>query len=65
MTAKGFAMTERTASGRTRKSRSTRSSRKGRQESLLTHLGPMSWAFAMLMASVALAAAAVFTHRGL
>ena len=53
-------MTERTASGRTRR----RTSKKGREESLLTHLGPMSWAFAMLMASVALAAAAVFTHRG-
>ena len=57
-------MTERTASGKTRRSRrTTRTSKKGREESLLTHLGPMSWAFAMLMASVALAAAAVFTHR--
>ena len=57
-------MTERTASGRTRRTRrTTRTSKKGREESLLTHLGPMSWAFAMLMASVALAAAAVFTHR--
>ena len=57
-------MTERTASGRTRRIRISRASKKGREESLLTHLGPMSWAFAMLMASVALAAAAVFTHRG-
>jgi hypothetical protein len=56
-------MTERTASGRTRRSRTPRASKKKREESLLNHLGPMSWAFAMLMTSVALAAAAVFTHR--
>lgn len=64
MTAKGFAMTERTASGRSRRKSSTRR-RKTQGVSPLTHLGPLSWAFAMLMTSVALAAAAVFTHRGL
>jgi len=57
-------MTERTASGRTRRIRISRAAKKGRETSPLTHLGPMSWAFAMLMASVALAAAAVSTHRG-
>jgi len=59
-------MTERTASGRTRRRstvRVTKARKKG--ESPLTHLGPVTWAFAMLMASVALAAAAVFTHKAL
>ena len=60
-------MTERTASGRTRRHSTVRVSKKSRQrdESPRTHLGPVTWAFAMLMASVALAAAAVFTHRAL
>ena len=59
-------MTERTASGRTRRRSTVRvtKSRK-KDESPLTHLGPVTWAFAMLMASVALAAAAVFTHKAL
>jgi hypothetical protein len=59
-------MTERTASGRTRRRSPARAAKsRKRDESPLAHLGPVTWAFAMLMASVALAAAAVFTHKAL
>jgi hypothetical protein len=56
-------MTERTASGRTRRRPHARTPKKGKRESPFSQLGPVTWAFAMLMTSVALAAAAVFTRH--
>lgn len=58
-------MTERTASGRTRRPHARAPKSRAGGNSPFTQLGPVTWAFAMLMASVALAAAAVFTHRAL
>jgi hypothetical protein len=47
--------------------KTTRSSRKRRTDkpegSPFTHLGALTWTFALLMVSVALAAAAVFTKK--
>ena len=57
-------MTERTASGRTRRRPHARAPKaRAKGASPITQLGPVTWAFAMLMASVALAAAAVFTRQ--
>ena len=57
-------MTERTASGRTRRRPHARTPKSGKRgESPFSQLGPVTWAFAMLMTSVALAAAAVFTRH--
>jgi hypothetical protein len=58
-------MTERTASGRTRRKKTARAPKARSREAtpMSQHLGPLSWAFAMLMVSVALAAASVFTHH--
>ena len=56
-------MTYRTKTGKslqknTRKSRSAKAA-----SSPVAHLGPVTWAIGLLMVSVALAAAAVFTHK--
>jgi signal transduction histidine kinase len=61
----GLAMTERTASGRTRRKKTARARRRARAKPRpqSQHSAPPVWAFAMLMVSVAPAAAAVFTHH--
>jgi hypothetical protein len=65
--AKGLAMIHRTKTGKALH----RSSPRGKKRkagtgagSPLAHLGAVTWAFGLLMVSVALAAAAVFTHKG-
>jgi hypothetical protein len=61
-------MTERTLSGKPRPRRTSRAA--GRKKNAtgpaaLTNLGPVIWSIALLAFSVALAAAAVFTHKPL
>jgi len=61
-------MTERTLSGKPRPRRSPRAAGRTHNASrpaALTNLGPVVWSIALLTFSVALAAAAVFTHKPL
>lgn len=61
-------MTERTLSGKARPrshSRAARRRTQGDAPAAFANLGPIVWSVAMLGFSVALAAAAVFTHKAL
>jgi hypothetical protein len=61
-------MTERTLSGRVRLRRTPRAAGKKKNAQgpeAFTNLGPIIWSIAMLTFSVALAAAAVFSHKPL
>jgi hypothetical protein len=59
-------MTYRTKTGKSLSKSGHKSHRKSGSKtatSAAAHLGSLTWAFALLMVSVALAAAAVFTHK--
>jgi len=61
-------MTERTLSGNPRPRKHARAAKRKSQAqgpAALSNLGPVVWSIALLTFSVALAAAAVFTHKPL
>jgi len=58
-------MIERTLTGRSKPRRGSARRGKSSGPAALTNLGPVIWSIALLTFSVALAAAAVFTHKPL